>query len=244
MNSNKLALRAMALAVGVGLAAGQARAETVTLTFDEFPNSVDNAVDFESYFDGGSSSLPQLGTGPNYGLVFSANANEQLVTTTNPPPKPGTGKFENNPSGLNGVLYFPFSATSAGYMNSLTGFTTLSFYYSLLNNSSNDETTVDVYSGLNGTGTLLDSLLLSPSSTPVACKRSFDEFCSWSFASLTTSTEAESAVFTAQGDAFSPEFDLLSVNVPEPATWAMMLTGLFGLGATLHGRRRATSATA
>ena len=243
MNVNNLTLRAVALAVGVGLAAAQARAETVTLTFDEFPNSIDNAVDFENYFDGGDSSLPQLGTGPNYGLVFSPDANEQLVTTTNPPPKPGTGKFENNPSGLNGVLYFAFSNSSAGYMNSLSGFTTLSFYYSLLGNSSSDETTVDLYAGLNGTGALLGSLLLTPSSTPVACTRSFDEFCSWSFASLTSSGEAESAVFIAQGDSFSPEFDLLSVNVPEPATWVMMLTGLFGLGAALHRRRRATAAT-
>jgi hypothetical protein len=41
-------------------------------------------------------------------------------------------------------------------------------------------------------------------------------------------------------------FNLLgsAVGVPEPATWAMMLVGLFGLGAAMRSRRQLASATA
>ena len=35
-----------------------------------------------------------------------------------------------------------------------------------------------------------------------------------------------------------------SLPVPEPATWAMMLVGLFGLGAAMRSRRQLAAATA
>lgn len=40
------------------------------------------------------------------------------------------------------------------------------------------------------------------------------------------------------------DFAFRIAAVPEPATWAMMLVGFFGLGATLRGRRRMASAAA
>ena len=41
--------------------------------------------------------------------------------------------------------------------------------------------------------------------------------------------------FYSTSDAF--EFDRLSAPVPEPATWAMMLMGFFGLGSLIRSRR-------
>lgn len=39
-------------------------------------------------------------------------------------------------------------------------------------------------------------------------------------------------------NAFAFEFDRIAGSVPEPATWAMMLVGFFGLGATLRQSRK------
>ncbi len=120
-----------AVAIGVGLTAVEAQAGSVTVTFGALPN----AVAIESYYNGGLSGYPPAGKGPDLGLVFSSLANEQKATTTNPPPRPGTGKFENNPSGAAGVLYFPYSPTTDSYVDDAAGFTSLTFTYSLLNNA-------------------------------------------------------------------------------------------------------------
>lgn len=218
-----------AVATGVGLTAVEAHAGSVTVTFGALPN----AVAIESYYNGGLSGYPPAGKGPDLGLVFSSLANEQKATTQNPPPKPGTGKFENNPSGAAGVLYFPFSASSDSYVDDAAGFTSLTFAYSLLDNALPSGTTykVDLYSGLNGTGTLLGSVDLTPSATPIACLRSFDEFCTWSFASIFTGgTYAESAVFSLPGMVLNAEFDKMTFATPEPQTWAILLIGFAGLG--------------
>jgi hypothetical protein len=218
-----------AVAIGVGLTAVEAQAGSVTVTFGALPN----AVAIQSYYNGGLSGYPPAGEGPDYGLVFSSLANEQKATTQNPPPKPGTGKFENNPSGAAGVLYFPYSASSDSYVDDAAGFTSLTFAYSLLDNALPPNTTykIDLYSGLNGTGSLLGSVDLTPSATPVACLRSFDEFCTWSFASIFTGgTYAESAVFSLPGKVLNAEFDKMTFATPEPQTWAMLLIGFAGLG--------------
>jgi hypothetical protein len=218
-----------AVAIGVGLTAVEAQAGSVTVTFGDLPNE----VQIQNYYNGGLSGPPIRGPGPDLGLVFSSLANEQKATTTNPPPRPGTGKFENNPSGAAGVLYFPYSPTTDSYIDDAAGFTSLTFAYSLLDNALPPSTTykVDLYSGLNGTGTLLGSVDLTPSATPIACLRSFDEFCSWSFASIFTGgTYAESAVFNTPGVVLNAEFDKMTFATPEPQTWAMLLIGFAGLG--------------
>jgi hypothetical protein len=200
-----------AVAIGVGLTAVEAQASSVTVTFGDLPN----AVQIQNYYDGGLSGPPIRGPGPDLGLVFSSLANEQKATMTNPPPRPGTGKFENNPSGASGVLFFPFSASSDSYIDDAAGFTSLTFAYSLLDNALPPDTTyeVELYSGLNGTGVPLGSVKLTPSATPIACVRSFDEFCTWSFASIFTGgTYAESAVFTVPGVVLNAEFDKMTIR--------------------------------
>jgi hypothetical protein len=191
--------------------------------------------DIENYFDGGTDSTGQSGT--DLGIGFSTNAIAQAAGTS---ASTGDGKFENNPSGQTEVLAFTFSSTTASYVNYAAGFSGLSFNYSFSNNS--DAGVAEyayVYSGLNGSGTLLDTLSLTPAGTTVACVTPGDSYCTWSQAttgSTTFSTAAESVLFGTSPTATSTgspvtisEFDGLTLVTPLPAALWLMISGLGGL---------------
>ena len=196
-----------------------------------------NEASIGNFFDAGNDSLPQYdGTGPNDNVIFSANA----VALKNAAAS-GTGKFENNPSGANGVLYFSYSSTTTPYLNMANGqtITGLSVGYSLLDNLSSYGGSVKLWSGLNGTGTLLYSLALSASTSPTACTSGSDEFCSWSTASTGAANfgAAESVSFGSNSTAIGTEFDSLQLTtVPLPGTSGLLAAGLVLLG--LATRRR------
>jgi hypothetical protein len=107
-----LRLLSSALLVGLSLVTPQADASAATLTFNQLPNS----VDIENYFNGGLSSYAPAGTGPAYGVAFSNDAEELKQGFNGNAPSGGTGKFENNPSGANGILYFAFSNSTTSYL--------------------------------------------------------------------------------------------------------------------------------
>jgi hypothetical protein len=227
----KLALFASAFVIGLGLAGTAARASTVTLTFGDLRNE----VAIKNFFNGGANPFPPFQTGPNDGVVFSANADELKAGITGTGGT-GTGKFENNPSGVNGVLYFPFSNSTASYLNDASGFSTLSFDYSML--SAQSSIAVTLWSGLNGTGKELGSLTISSNELPASCSNSRDEFCTWTNASATDFGVAKSATFGSSGAIFTELDDVtLSSAVPEPSTWAMMTLGFAGIGFMAYRRR-------
>jgi len=102
-----------------------------------------------------------------------------------------------------------------------------------------------VYSGLNGTGTLLDTLQLTPGGTAVSCRTGGDSYCTWSNATISWGGTAESVLFgttagatTTATPATITEFDGVAVTpVPLPAALWLMLGGVGGFAGFL--RRRA-----
>ena len=207
----KLALLSTALTAALVLS-GSARA-SIVLTFEGLGQQEQIANYYNGGF-GGSGSGP----GPNYGITFGNNS---LALTS--------GNYGNNPSGV--TIAF-FLNGSGDIMDKASGFTTgFSFYYAAYAAGS-----VTVWSGLDGTGTLLASLAL-----PVTPNAAYV----WNPIGVTFSGTAESAVFG--GSANQIGFDNITLGsavaggVPEPSTWAMMLLGFGGLG--FAGYRRNKAAT-
>lgn len=183
------------------------------------------------YYNGGTGSLGSTG-GPNYGITFSNNAiacSGQPGGSCNSAAIPGDGN----------LLFF--LSGSASTMNVAGGFDTgFSFFYSAVNNPA----FINVYSGLDGTGTLLATLnlALTPNGTGIpGC--SGTNFCPYSAAGVSFSGTALSVDFG--GAANQVAFAQITLNsvtpgtgpVPEPATWAMMIGGFALVGASMRRAR-------
>jgi hypothetical protein len=210
----KIVLAVMALGVA-------ANAGTVVLTFEGLQDN----EEILTYFDGGTGS-DGSGPGPNYGITFGSDSLALIQDSAG-----GTGNFEGNPSG-DATMYF--LSGPGDIMNVPAGFTTgFSFYYSAVN----DPGTVTVWSGLNGTGTLLQTLDLAvtPKGYPTPpCTDAAEDFCPWFPIGVTFSGTAESVNFS--GTANEIGFDEITLGsatagggVPEPAAFGLVGLGLASL---------------
>ncbi len=207
------------LASWVLVAAGQAAAGQIDLTFDQ--PALDNNDPIYNFYNGGDTYLGK-GPGPNYGVSFDLFA--RVFTQT---------------SGLTGTftapgimeLYSDNAREGQGIsttMNVAGGFTTqVLFDYAAIDSAGQ----LSLYSGLNGTGTLLASLALAVTS-PITGPGTFVAD------SLSFSGVAYSAVWAGGNKQLG--VDDIMLTVPEPSSWALLLSGSAILcGAAVYRRRRA-----
>jgi hypothetical protein len=164
-----------------------------------------------SFYDGSGPA----GT-PNYGIFFSSNFLGLRPSSLNL----GAGGLGPDP---NSTPYIYISnSTLPGVMNIENGFTSgLNFFYASLANE-----TVTVWSGINGTGTVLASMTLSAS-----CSGS-PTGCLWFDTGLHFSGTAESVTFSGPGNSIGLSNITLGQSitaVPEPSSIYLLGIGLFGI---------------
>lgn len=139
----------------------------------------------------------------------------------------GSGAFAPDPTQtpiifINGVTGSP----ATGIINVAAGFTTgIQFYFSAGFNES-----VTVWSGSNGTGTILATLALSPNNLPCT---GFPSYCNWTSASLAFSGKAKSVTFAGPANGLGiADITLNSTTsaIPEPSSIYLLATGLGAIG--------------
>ena len=208
-----IAILALTLVIGaVGASA------TEVLSFSGFQQPYEQIL---SYYDGGYGGSGS-GPGPNYGIVFGADA---LAL-----PNGYSSNVGSEPFGATGSMIF-LSGTG-DVMDVAGGFTTgFSFFYS----APYYPGAVQVYSGLDGTGTLLATLNLSETSSYCGS----EDYSCWATVGVSFPGTAESAIFTGTANyiAFSDVTLGNSVPqspVPEPSSLLMFGSGVLGLAGALR----------
>ena len=204
-------VQSAAIIACVLLSAHTAAASAITLTFEGIGN--ENTIG--NYYNGGA--------GGNLGISFGSDSLAVVSRQDG-----GSGNFANAPSG--DTIAF-FLNGPGDVMNVAKGFTTgFGFYYA---DQVGFTGSVQVYSGVNGSGTLLASLLLPSTPDP------YNVFVPTGVAFKGT---AESVIFG--GSANYIGFDNVTlgasipVGVPEPVSMGVFGAGLAVLATMVAGRRR------
>lgn len=199
----------------LALSAAAVPAVAVQATLDfEGTKSFSSILEF---YNGGTDSAGNSGT--NFGVSFTASAtslsNDDLNNYFSHAPTPGA------------VMFAP---DSPAFLNAADGFTTsVSLYYSSDIAAPNS---VNIYSGLNGTGDLLGSISLNMNAQ-TGCTDT--AFCNFEQSTVAFSGTGKSISF--DGSSGHTAFDDVTITpVPEPTTYALMMLGLAGIG--MVARRR------
>ena len=195
-------------AVGV---IGVAHAAVITLDFE----GAGSQANVNNFYNGGTDSQGNSGT--NYGIQFGTNT---LSLEEGDP----NANFALPPSG-DTIMFF---LTGSAILNNAAGFDTgFSFWYTTVSFSGS----VQVYDDLNATGNLLGSISLSALG---AGPSPGNPFSNWEIGALPFSGIAKSINFG--GTVNQVGYDNITFGstnpdsaIPEPATVALIATGLLGL---------------
>jgi hypothetical protein len=214
------------------VAAQTANAAIFVLNFAGLNGNAQEPV--ENYYNGGLGG-DGSGPGPNDGIVFTSNG---LACSGQPGGSCNTAEIPGGP-GANALFFLTGAAAT---MNVAAGFTTgFSFYYSAVNNPGS----INVWSGLNDSGTLLATLALplTPNDGNAGCLGT--NFCPYVPINVAFAGTAMSVDFGGSVNQVGFADVTLGSNTPgapEPATWGLMLLGLGGVGAAARLSRRRIAA--
>jgi hypothetical protein len=219
-----LILGAMLLSIG----ATSAFANSVTLTF----TGLQNLEPIDNYYDGGAGGDGSTG-GTNYGVSFSSDSLALISKTAG-----GTGFLSNVPPPATTTAAF-FLSGAGDTMDVAAGFSTgFSFYYASVSMPGS----VSVYSGLNGTGTLLDTLSLAANGT--GCDTSGLAFDCWTNTGVAFAGTAESVIFSGAADGIgfadiTLGAPLVPSATPEPSSLVLLGTGALGIAGAIRRKLKA-----
>lgn len=213
-------------------ATSTAFASTIDLTFEGIASPANPNPAIGNYYNGGA--------GPNYGITFSSNALAICLNTTTVNCSNTSRGGLGDPNSQGGGLFF--LSGSSTYLDDAAGFTTgFSLNYTAVSQTGS----LGVYSGLDGTGTLLATLNLALTSTG-SCSGYNAPFCPFVPVGVAFTGTAESIAFS--GVANQIVFDDVTFGsttpgpspapgvTPEPSSIALLLTGVGALGSQLRRR--------
>jgi hypothetical protein len=169
---------------------------------------------------------------PNFGVTFSSNFYGIWPTSRN-----GAGNFAPTPVGTPPIFVMgPTDGLQAtGTMNITNGFSNgLDFYYAFNPMSAGQNVTVTVWSGANGTGSILLTISLSSN----ACSGT-PYFCTWTQVGNSFTGTAHSITFSGPADQFGLADMTLGSSktaIPEPSSILLLAVG--GAGISLGALRR------
>jgi hypothetical protein len=162
---------------------------------------------------------------PNYRVSFSSNF--YGLRSVYAPINAGSGNFSLDPTQTPAIFINGITGSQVtGSMNVSNGFSSgINFFY-----AAGFQEMVQVWSGANGTGTLLATLTLSPNNG--SCSPS-PAYCNWTNVGLSFTGVAKSVTFSGAANGIGITDITLGQSttvMPEPSAVFLVATGLFGIG--------------